>query len=343
MASSKETTQMTPSKKRTYSDTITCSIMNVSDVLLSPPKAGSKKKTPTQYCQFGIVNESKKKVCRSVSYETSHVDFFRSEDMKKVVDNDKMAIEINGVEIGQDGGIQLNTDSSFGSVVELKKPYNVQYPDLKSIFEIKFKVTLNTEVSVEGKVLTMKEEYSPLQKKKVFVYCVADSTNKMNITSFTRLNVDIEKSYVFRNVVCDTYQNERMLKYQVTSSFVASKKQFKPKVKEEIARKTITVTNLKQNKVEESIHTCSSCQEPVSIDEDRYYECACGSCGTMKESTNDVSYALSASLESGEEMLLQLSHKVFKECALSKKDVVTNKWDIQINTMNEIQSMSKKQ
>lgn len=277
-----------------------------------------------------------------MSFEASHVEFLKSNEMKNVINNPLAAIELKNVSIEDGGGVQLNSHSSFGEIHKLKAPYEVEHPALMKIFDIKFKVPLHTEVTVEAKVIECKEEFSKIKKKKVFNYSIVD-THVMNLSSFFKLAVEVNKSYSFHSVVVDVYENERLLKFDVTSSFAPSLKVFKQKTPLMNTTKTVRVNTLKENEKEDVSSSCTSCRTPVDTDEDGYYECTCGACGTIERSTQDKSFTLSVTVPAtGEEMLVQLSEGIFNQFVSSKKEVVTNNWDVTYNKLTqEIESLVK--
>ena len=138
--------------------------------------------------------------------------------MQGVVDNPSKAVVIHGVQYTEDGGVKLNAETTFGDIVDLKAPYGVEHPKVATVFDIQFKLPLSTATSVEGQIIEAYEEYSCLQKKKVFNYVLADSSNrKIKVVSFFKLPFQLKKSYIISNVTCDIFENERLLKYDVSS------------------------------------------------------------------------------------------------------------------------------
>ena len=332
----------TPKRKKKTDSVMTCSIMNVSNLLQSPPKPGSSKTKPTSYITFGITNKDNKKVCRSVSFHASHIDFLQSDEMKSVINNPNAAIDIHNVHIEEGGGIQLNSHSKFGNVVALENPYVLENPKVVSIFDVKFKLSLLTEVSVEGCVVRINEEYSPIQKKKIYKYWIANK-HEISISSFFPLACEVGQAYVFNSVVLDVYKDDRILKYEVTSNFVKSLNVFQSNVEPVNSKKTFKVNTIKLVEQDESTPSCTECQKPLDdVDDDGYYECECGACGTVEKSNSNKSYTLSTIVDTtGEEMLLQLSEELFKKFAQSKKDIVTNKWMITYNSVKDVVMMEK--
>ena len=119
-------------------------------------------------------SDDMKRVCRSVTFNPNHVDFLLSPEMEAVINNPHAAIEIHDVIKEEGGGIQLNSHSRFGNVVP--------------IFDVKLKIPLLTELSVEGSIVHYNEEYSRIQKKKIFKYCIANK-HEITIKSFSHWHV----------------------------------------------------------------------------------------------------------------------------------------------------------
>ena len=67
-------------------------------------------------------------MCRSVSFDPNHYEYLKSEEMRDVVNNPLKAIEIfNYQQDDVSDGIKMNTDSSFGQIIDFPSPFKVEH------------------------------------------------------------------------------------------------------------------------------------------------------------------------------------------------------------------------
>ena len=122
------------------------------------------------------------------------------------------------------------------------------------IFDLKFKIPLLTELSVEGNIIRY-EEYSQIQKiEKNRILHYQQTWNYYNKLNFP-LACEVYQSYIFNSVVV-VYENVRILKYDVRSSTVfQSAEPANP-------TKTSKVNAIKLTEQEDSTPSCTSCMKP---------------------------------------------------------------------------------
>ena len=59
----------------------------------------------------------------------------------------------------------MNTDSSFGQIIDLPSPFKVEHAQVKPIADILFKQPLDTQTSIEAVVIDSSEEISSKKKE----------------------------------------------------------------------------------------------------------------------------------------------------------------------------------
>ena len=332
--------QQTPKKKRKIDGIdVTCSIVNVSNLMMSPSKPG--RSLPVRYSHFGTITNDSEKIFQSVTFDPRHLDFFNSADIKGIVNNPTKAIHIKNVQRNDNGGFKLTAESQFGDVIDLTEAYTVMHPAISSIFDVIFKMELGTFTSIEGLVTQMDESFSSKQKKKIYTVKVIDNAKRsISVSAFIQVPVKKGIAYTFHNVIVETYNQERILRYDTTSAVAVSNKKFKGKT--DSPKQIIKISKMKAMQTSGEEKNCPSCQTEIAVDEEQFFECGnCGTCGEYEEDIQSYFLLTVTHMDSTKkEAQYQLSQKLMDSSVSSNKELIVNKWSVEVRD-NEILSLEK--
>ena len=321
-------------KSGTKNDTnVICSIRNMSRVLLSPSKAGQG--NPTTWFEFGTIKAGEG-VKRSVSFDKNHHSFLSSQE---IVDNPYKAVELLNVQENDDGGYKMNSLSSFGKIVNLKKPYPMDTPAISSISDILFTDLMDTFVSVEGRVVSSTSKSTT--KCTIYIYELFDGYNSICINSFSPLNdVNEQSSYKFHNVYVDAFNQTRIVQYKVISSHTVTDKVFKEAtdiISDE--EKVIRITNMQ---TKPSKKECAGCHIELAdeeVDDEGFYECKCKTAAFLD--TTPVYSLVIQYMDTDDREMVDMQHAEFLSSgATSKKDLLRSMWKVRVNDL-QITSITK--
>ena len=133
-----------------------------------------------------------------------------------------------------------------------------------------------------------------------------------------------------RNVKLEVFQNNRLLRYQITSSIQPSKKKFQAPLSKDPSY-VITFVSLQKENVGDIYCTNPKCDEVVLIDNTGLFECT--TCDTIaKIEVPTPKYNVTVKLEDNSQKTLTMSEKVFKTTNVaSKKELFSCAWEISID------------
>ena len=309
-----------------------CTIMRVSDLLLSPTKPTNKNKAKnpsgTKWCEFSTVTTDGC-MCRSVTFADNHHAFLKSKEMENVVNNPGKAIKLINV-IHDKGGYKMDANSQFGEVVELPKPYKVSFPPVQSIFNVLYHLPIDTNTSIEGVVV--KHSITTNPKCQIFTYTVSDGQSNIDLSSYQRISAQTHKSYIFNNVLLEVFQNKRLLKFQITSSLKPSKNKFDAAPAQNDAM-VVSFVSI-QKEMSKTICSNPNCDDiEVEVDEDGLFECPnCEKVAKLDVETAAPAYNIIVECDNGTQKTLMMTEKVFKSTNVqSKKGLFASKWKISID------------
>ena len=262
----------TPRKKQ-KSETI-CSIVNVSDMILSPSKTPSK--SGTSWFEFGIATPDSTTLRRVGCFSKQWHEFLNSNEVKPIVGNNKKTIVINNI-LNGDRGLCMGNNSSFGSISDVEEPFKLKAAPKVSVTDCLFKLDIpdneTTTVSVKCKVMKLTNEWVQSRNCTVYKYKLNDGQFDIVMGSFQIIDVEPMCSYDFNNVSLICHNNERQLRYVCTSWYKACKNINVNKVKKE-TKQAIKIKGCKKQKmhcvecsveiptknIDDGIYTCDGCE-----------------------------------------------------------------------------------
>ena len=322
--------ETTPRKRKTSDEDerTLYSVFNVSNIIKSP----SKFKANTFYdrCEFGVVSADNNVPKRVTCYSTDLHEYLRKSG---VADDENLAIPLEMEPNSAGFTFNPNGGSSFGQVVKLKNPHEVQHAPTVSLFDVKFKLKVNTSHSVLVTVVRCHQEFN--KKCCVWQYEVADGDTKICLSSFNAVNLKEGESYHVYDVEITEFNNKRQLRFHAASSFQKSDNNVEI-ADDDDDQRIIKIRSAKQSKI---LH-CSDCSELVPPDNiaDGMYNCTnCDSNALVPELPMEITCMSSNKSQE----TFKLPEVFFQEQAgASMKVLLTTEFKIRADQNNNITSFT---
>ena len=109
-------------KKTPKTETV-CSIVNVSDIILSPSKTPGR--DDTNWFEFGISTPNSTRLQRVGCFSKQWHEFLNSEAVRPIINNPHKTIVINNI-VNGDKGLSMGNKSSFGRIADIKIPFSFE-------------------------------------------------------------------------------------------------------------------------------------------------------------------------------------------------------------------------
>ena len=325
--------ETTPSKKPKIGKMI-CSVFNVSDVIRSP--SAFKDNAYYDWFEFGVTTEKDNKVQRVGCYAPDYRDFLLSEE--DLVNNPMKGVEVSGLLVDEDG-YTLNSNAQFGNVVELEKPFKVNHCPINSLKDSKYRLAIGDFTSI--KVMVVDYSKKTNTKSTVHTYVIQQQNIVMELSAFSKLNLEINLSYTFHDIELCEYKHSKFFRYHSFSLFEKAEVDVvvdKPGESSKQTSSRVKIRSMKKKVVETKCVECNTVITPNLI-VDGLYDCpneeTCGVSGFVDEE-EDGGFDLTVLNEEGNVVNVMLSKPLFALIGGNKRELLTKKYDITINSDNQI-------
>ena len=305
-------------------------ISNVSPLIRSPSKTTQQPSTVTWF-EFCVQSEADNKRKRVSCFDKKVNNYLLSSDIGRAVNDPNKGVMIKDliVDPKNENQYKWTDDTTIGSrVIDLPAPFSSTYAPNEDIQKILFHIRPKSIVSVIAKVTNYRSYKSDRSGCVVHKYDLMDSTNDITLASFKKLdlNSDEKGTYQFYDLEVRYYNSEKTVHYIVTSAHLPCKKEIKSS-RQPTNQIKIEITKVRSPNASKM---CISCHEPVTPDEDQFYECVCGTASTTVKETD----GLVIDIKTEENNIITEVHlptSVFNTVEGGKKELLRKKYVAVIN------------
>ena len=214
-------------------------------------------------------------------------------------------------------------------VVELSKEIIPKERKVNKIIKIRYEEQLETYVSLHTNVVSNSSTASDDNRLNIYHYMLDDTTEQINLESFQSLDLKPNVTYKFNDLLISMYKGSRILRWNVMSTYSESNELINIEDKKKSIIQIISVHDDRELK-------CISCKEMIDInirDDEGFYECpACGNFSNKVIQINRMTLSIQSDDISSN--TLYLNDEIRKN--ISKKDLILNSWEVEINQDNII-------